>query len=122
MIDLVGAVGQVGVGGDRAGRAEQLGLVRLGQAEPAPGVDPVDVGPHLLGVRVGIDPGLADAGLGQPVDPEVEERPAGDRDEALGDRVRQGPEPGPQARRQEDRLGRAPAMVRSRRRPCINSG
>jgi hypothetical protein len=102
---LVGALGQVGVGGDRAGRAEQLGLIRLGQVEASFGVDAIDVGPHLVRVRVRVDPRLPDAGVAEPPDPVVEERAPGDRHEALGDRVRQGAQPGPEARRQDHRSG-----------------
>ncbi len=57
--DFVGTVGQIGVGGDRAGRAQKLRLVRLGQAEPAVGVDRLDVGPDPLGVGMGVDPASA---------------------------------------------------------------
>ena len=64
----------------------------------------IDVGPDLIGVGVRVDPGLADARLGQAIDPEVQQRTAGDRDQALGDRVGQGAEPGPQPARQEEGL------------------
>ena len=104
--DLVGTVGQIGVGGDRAGRAEQLGLERLGEVEASFGVDAIDVGPDLIGVRVRVDPCLADAGVAQAVDPVSEERTPGDRHQAFGDGVRQGSQPGPQTRRQDHRFGR----------------
>ena len=103
--DLVGAVGQIGVGGDRAGRAEQIGLERLGKVEAFFGVDTLDVGPNLIGVRVRVDPCLGDAGVAQAVDPVSEERTPRDRHQALGDRIREGPQPSPQTCRQDHRLG-----------------
>ena len=71
--DLLGAFGEVGVGGDRAGRAEQLGLEGLGQVETAVGIIAIDVGSDLLGVRVGVDPRLPDPGVGEPIDPGAEQ-------------------------------------------------
>ena len=70
--NLVGIGSEVGIGSDRAGRAQQRRLIRFDQAEPALGVDPCDIGSNLFGQGVSIHAGLADSRLDQAIDPDIE--------------------------------------------------
>ena len=115
--DLFGVVGQVGVGGHRAGRAQQLRLVRLRQAEPAIGVDRPDILPDPAGVGVGVDPRLPDPGLGQALDPVIQQGPIPDRHQAFRDRVGQRAESRPQPAREYQGLGPRAHRRISRPRP-----
>ena len=62
---------------------------------------------HLVGQVVRVQQHLADAGLGQRVQPDVEHRPATDCQQALRRAVGDRPQPGPEARGEQERLHRA---------------
>ncbi len=102
--DLVGNVGKVGIGGDRAGRAQKHGLVRFDQVKPSFGIDPRDIITNLLGLGMGVDPGLADPRLRQAIDPVIQEGAVKDRHQALGHGVGQGTQAGSQPARQQQCL------------------
>ena len=102
--NVVGIVGQIGVSGNRARRAEQVPLERLHETKPAFGVHSLDVGSDQLGQGVGADPGLCDSGFGQAIDPEVEQGPFGDWDQTSGDCVGEATQPGCQLSCQEEYL------------------
>lgn len=121
--NLVGIVGQIDIGSDCAGRAQERWFVRLAQMELPLSVDLFDVGTNGLGQGMGVDSAFADAGLGQTGYPGVEQRPAGDGNQAVGNRGGQGIKAGFQSTSQKQsfdtsRAGRHGAVFS----PDLSSG